>query len=67
MDLVKPLGQRGSFVRGKKFNLTPSLKKCHICFFFNVARLNRMVSLLLVELPRTLKSQNEIEFDFQSI
>ena len=34
---------------------------------FNVALLNTMVSQFLVELPRTLKGQNGIEFDFQTI
>ena len=34
---------------------------------FNVALLNTMVSQLLVELPRTLKGQSGVEFDFQSI
>ena len=34
---------------------------------FHKALLNGAVSKLLVELPRTLKGQNGIEFDFQSI
>ena len=35
--------------------------------FFYFARLNSMVSHILVELPRTLKGQKWVEFDFQSI
>ena len=35
--------------------------------FLMLQRLNRMLSQLLVELPMTLKGQNGVEFDFQSI
>ena len=65
--MVEPNGQRGRFFRGNKFILTQSQKQNARFSVFNVAPLHRMVSQPLVELPRTLKGQNGVEFGFQSI
>ena len=64
---LKPLVKKAFLSELKKFNSTPSQNKMSHLLCFSVAGLNSMVSQLLVELPRTLKGQNWVEFDFQSI
>ena len=60
-------GQRGSFFSEVTISFQHSFKTNVTFVVFNVVLLNMMVSQLLVELPRTLKGQNGVEFDFQSI
>ena len=56
-----PLSKMGCCCISKCFNSTPFQNQFYMALFDGV------VSQLLVELPRTVKDQNGVEFDFQSI
>ena len=66
MGMVEPHGKKNSLFRGNKFISTRSPKQmAHLSFI--ILRFLTLVSQLLVELPRTLKGQHEVEFDLESI